>query len=105
MTKLPLLINKTHCIIFITITIYIIFKPIHQFTLTQSSSSNPFINLSSSNDSLLKIKLNEALNLPNSLEEQRDGDYGTQFNEKELPPHVVVQNHSVIIFITMKMLD
>uniref|UniRef100_A0A251T3P9 Putative GTP-binding protein, HflX n=2 Tax=Helianthus annuus TaxID=4232 RepID=A0A251T3P9_HELAN len=81
------------------------------------SSSNPFINSQSRHkheepdsnesnnhpklfvvqprfrpDSLLKIKLDEALNLANSLEEQRDGDYGTQFNDKELPPHVVVQN-------------
>lgn len=43
-------------------------------------------------DSLLKTKLDEALNLANSLEEQRDGFYGTDFSKKELPPHVVVQN-------------
>ncbi|KAI7747194.1 hypothetical protein M8C21_029555 [Ambrosia artemisiifolia] len=43
-------------------------------------------------DSLLKIKLDEALNLANSLEEQRDGYYSTQFSDKDSPPHVVVQN-------------
>ncbi|KAJ9564184.1 hypothetical protein OSB04_000150 [Centaurea solstitialis] len=43
-------------------------------------------------DAILKIKLDEALNLANSLEEQRDGYYATTFAEKELPPHLVVQN-------------
>lgn len=41
---------------------------------------------------VLRWKLEEALNLANSLEEQRDGYYDTEFSEKELPPHVVVQN-------------
>lgn len=41
---------------------------------------------------VLQLKLEEALNLANSLEEQRDGYYETEFSEKELPPHVVVQN-------------
>ncbi|XP_027074723.2 GTP-binding protein At3g49725, chloroplastic-like [Coffea arabica] len=41
---------------------------------------------------VLQWKLEEALNLANSLEEQRDGYYDTEFSEKELPPHVVVQN-------------
>ncbi|KAL3525567.1 hypothetical protein ACH5RR_013939 [Cinchona calisaya] len=41
---------------------------------------------------VLKWKLEEALNLANSLEQQRDGYYDTEFSEKELPPHVVVQN-------------
>ncbi|KAK9052511.1 hypothetical protein SSX86_029140 [Deinandra increscens subsp. villosa] len=43
-------------------------------------------------DSLLKIKLDEALNLANSLEEQRDEFYESQFSEKESLPHLVVQN-------------
>ncbi|KAK9052512.1 hypothetical protein SSX86_029141 [Deinandra increscens subsp. villosa] len=43
-------------------------------------------------DSLLKIKLDEALNLANSLEEQRDEFYESQFPEKESLPHLVVQN-------------
>ena len=43
-------------------------------------------------DSLLKTKLDEALNLANSLEQQRDGIYDTHFEDKELPPHIVVQN-------------
>ncbi|CAK9184119.1 unnamed protein product [Ilex paraguariensis] len=43
-------------------------------------------------DTLLQAKLNEGLNLANSLEEQRDGFYDTEFSEKELPPHVIVQN-------------
>nr|GFB04802.1 GTP-binding protein At3g49725, chloroplastic [Tanacetum cinerariifolium] len=34
----------------------------------------------------------EALNLANSLEQQRDGFYDTHFEDKELPPHIVVQN-------------
>ncbi|GAB2282733.1 hypothetical protein Dimus_017272 [Dionaea muscipula] len=41
---------------------------------------------------LLQAKLNEALNLANSLEEQRDGYFETEFSEKELPPHVLVHN-------------
>lgn len=40
----------------------------------------------------LKAKLEEALNLANSLEQQRDGLYATEFLDKEMPPHVVVQN-------------
>lgn len=43
-------------------------------------------------DSVLKPKLNEALNLANSLEEQRDGFYDTEFLDKQMPPHLVVQN-------------
>ncbi|XP_076913330.1 GTP-binding protein At3g49725, chloroplastic-like [Bidens hawaiensis] len=43
-------------------------------------------------DNVLKVKLDEALNLANSLEQQRDGFYDTQFSHKESPPHVVVQN-------------
>ncbi|XP_071693728.1 GTP-binding protein At3g49725, chloroplastic-like [Rutidosis leptorrhynchoides] len=43
-------------------------------------------------DSVLKPKLDEALNLANSLEEQRDGFYDSDFSKKELPPHLVVQN-------------
>ncbi|CAH9105391.1 unnamed protein product [Cuscuta europaea] len=43
-------------------------------------------------DSALKPKLEEALNLANSLEEQRDGSYETEFSEKAIPPHIVVQN-------------
>lgn len=40
----------------------------------------------------LQAKLNEALCLANSLEEQRDGYFNTDFFDKALPPHVVVQN-------------
>ncbi|XP_073141654.1 GTP-binding protein At3g49725, chloroplastic isoform X3 [Henckelia pumila] len=40
----------------------------------------------------LKAKLEEALNLANSLEQQRDGFYQTEFLDKEIPPHLVVQN-------------
>ncbi|KAL2906534.1 hypothetical protein RDABS01_005244 [Bienertia sinuspersici] len=40
----------------------------------------------------LQTKLNEALNLANSLEEQRDGCFSTDLSEQESPPHVVVQN-------------
>ncbi|KAL0377940.1 UNVERIFIED_CONTAM: GTP-binding protein, chloroplastic [Sesamum radiatum] len=40
----------------------------------------------------LKAKLEEALNLANSLEQQRDGFYETEFLDKEMPPHLVVQN-------------
>ncbi|KAI3813420.1 hypothetical protein L1987_18142 [Smallanthus sonchifolius] len=43
-------------------------------------------------DAILKIKLDEALNLANSLEEQRDGYDSPLFSDKESPPHVVVQN-------------
>lgn len=43
-------------------------------------------------DAILKTKLDEALNLANSLEEQRDGYYGSDFSKKESPPHLVVQN-------------
>ncbi|XP_031110010.1 GTP-binding protein At3g49725, chloroplastic [Ipomoea triloba] len=43
-------------------------------------------------DFVLKPKLDEALNLANSLEERRDGFYETEFSEKEVPPHIVVQN-------------
>ncbi|GFP96318.1 GTP-binding protein at3g49725 chloroplastic [Phtheirospermum japonicum] len=40
----------------------------------------------------LRSKLEEALNLANSLEQQRDGFYETEFLDKEMPPHLVVQN-------------
>ncbi|XP_028082947.1 GTP-binding protein At3g49725, chloroplastic [Camellia sinensis] len=40
----------------------------------------------------LQAKLDEALSLANSLEEQRDGFFDTELWDKELPPHVVVQN-------------
>ncbi|CAN4079817.1 unnamed protein product [Withania somnifera] len=43
-------------------------------------------------DWVLKPKLNEALNLANSLEEQRDGFYDTEFHDKQMHPHLVVQN-------------
>ncbi|XP_015973326.1 GTP-binding protein At3g49725, chloroplastic [Arachis duranensis] len=46
-------------------------------------------------DRLLQAKLNEALCLANSLEEQRDGYFLTDFFDKELPPHIVVQNPSM----------
>ncbi|KAI3880140.1 hypothetical protein MKW92_018421 [Papaver armeniacum] len=44
-------------------------------------------------DAVLNSKLSEALNLAQSLEEQqRDGDCGTESGDKEVPPHVIVQN-------------
>lgn len=43
-------------------------------------------------DNVLKLKLQEALNLANSLEDQRDGYYATHFSDKDLPSHLVVQN-------------
>ncbi|KAI3864449.1 hypothetical protein MKW92_043737 [Papaver armeniacum] len=44
-------------------------------------------------DAVLNSKLSEALNLAQSLEEQqRDGDSGTESGNKEVPPHVIVQN-------------
>uniref|UniRef100_A0A1D1YXI9 GTP-binding protein At3g49725, chloroplastic n=1 Tax=Anthurium amnicola TaxID=1678845 RepID=A0A1D1YXI9_9ARAE len=43
-------------------------------------------------DSVLHSKLSEALNLANSLEDQRDGFYAEEFEDKELPPHIIVQN-------------
>ncbi|ESW13482.1 hypothetical protein PHAVU_008G200200 [Phaseolus vulgaris] len=43
-------------------------------------------------DKLLQAKLNEALCLANSLEDQRDGYFLTDFFDKPLPPHVLVQN-------------
>ncbi|KAM1175045.1 hypothetical protein ACFX2I_027509 [Malus domestica] len=43
-------------------------------------------------DTFLQAKLNEALCLANSLEEQRDGYFDIDFFDKEIPPHVVVQN-------------
>ncbi|KAF4402099.1 hypothetical protein G4B88_017611 [Cannabis sativa] len=45
-------------------------------------------------DSMLQAKLNEALCLANSLEEQRDGYFDTDFFDKEIPSHIVVQNPS-----------
>ncbi|KAJ7944563.1 GTP-binding protein, chloroplastic [Quillaja saponaria] len=46
-------------------------------------------------DTFLQAKLNEALCLANSLEEQRDGYFHTDFFDKELPPHLLVQNPSL----------
>ncbi|CAA7387723.1 unnamed protein product [Spirodela intermedia] len=43
-------------------------------------------------DAMLRSKLSEALNLANSLEEQRDGLYAEEFGDKEVLPHIVVQN-------------
>ncbi|ONI02691.1 hypothetical protein PRUPE_6G215400 [Prunus persica] len=43
-------------------------------------------------DNYLQAKLNEALCLANSLEEQRDGYFDVDFFDKEIPPHIVVQN-------------
>ncbi|KAF5188513.1 Gtpase hflx [Thalictrum thalictroides] len=43
-------------------------------------------------DTTLKAKLSEALNLANSLEEQRDGFFICDMSDKKLPPHVIVQN-------------
>lgn len=43
-------------------------------------------------DNVLKLKLEEALNLANSLEQQRDGYFDTHFSDKDLPSHLVVQN-------------
>ncbi|PIA25274.1 hypothetical protein AQUCO_12000018v1, partial [Aquilegia coerulea] len=40
----------------------------------------------------LKAKLSEALNLANSLEEQRDGFFISDFSDKKLPSHLIVQN-------------
>ncbi|KAL5707204.1 hypothetical protein ACHQM5_025283 [Ranunculus cassubicifolius] len=44
---------------------------------------------------VLKAKLSEALNLANSLEEQRDGYFMGDINDKGLPKHIVVQNPGV----------
>lgn len=41
---------------------------------------------------VLRAKLDEALSLASSLEEQRDGVFDTEMCEKEVPAHVVVQN-------------
>ena len=46
-------------------------------------------------EKFLQAKLNEALCLANSLEEQRDGYFHTDFFDKGLPPHLVVQNPSI----------
>ncbi|KAJ4965581.1 hypothetical protein NE237_017430 [Protea cynaroides] len=43
-------------------------------------------------DTVLQAKLSEALNLANSLEEQRDGELGGDYGKRELPPHLIVQN-------------
>lgn len=43
-------------------------------------------------EKLLQAKLNEALCLANSLEDQRDGYFHTDFFDKPLPPHVLIQN-------------
>ncbi|CAO2830444.1 unnamed protein product [Amaranthus hypochondriacus] len=39
-----------------------------------------------------KTKLKEAINLANSLDEQRDGYFSTDLSHKDAPPHLVVQN-------------
>lgn len=44
---------------------------------------------------VLQSKLEEALNLANSLEQPRDGFYEEEFESKGLPPHLVVQNPAV----------
>ncbi|KAJ3697629.1 hypothetical protein LUZ61_001334 [Rhynchospora tenuis] len=44
---------------------------------------------------VLQSKLEEALNLANSLEQPRDGFYEEEFESKGLPPHVVVQNPAI----------
>ncbi|GAU22162.1 hypothetical protein TSUD_251900 [Trifolium subterraneum] len=46
-------------------------------------------------EKLLQAKLNEALCLANSLEDQRDGYFHTDFFDKPLPPHILVQNPSL----------
>ncbi|KAH7520343.1 hypothetical protein FEM48_Zijuj08G0133900 [Ziziphus jujuba var. spinosa] len=46
-------------------------------------------------DTFLQAKLNEALCLANSLEEQRDGYFDIDFFDKEIPPHIVVQNPAI----------
>ncbi|WJX59294.1 hypothetical protein P8452_44633 [Trifolium repens] len=46
-------------------------------------------------EKLLQAKLNEALCLANSLEDQRDGYFHTDFFDKPLPPHLLVQNPSL----------
>ncbi|KAM0949936.1 putative GTP-binding protein, middle [Dioscorea sansibarensis] len=43
-------------------------------------------------DSLLNSKLGEAINLANSLEEQRDGFFAEEFADKKPPPPLIVQN-------------
>lgn len=43
-------------------------------------------------DTILQAKLNEALSLANSLEEQRNGSFENDVSDKEIPPHIVVQN-------------
>ncbi|KAJ1697215.1 hypothetical protein LUZ63_005727 [Rhynchospora breviuscula] len=44
---------------------------------------------------VLDSKLEEALNLANSLEQPRDGFYEEEFESKGLPPHLVVQNPAI----------
>ncbi|XP_061342791.1 GTP-binding protein At3g49725, chloroplastic [Gastrolobium bilobum] len=46
-------------------------------------------------EKFLQAKLNEAMCLANSLEEQRDGYFHTDFFDKGLPPHLLVQNPSI----------
>ncbi|KAE8010410.1 hypothetical protein FH972_006781 [Carpinus fangiana] len=43
-------------------------------------------------ETVLQPKLNEALCLANSLEDQRDGYFHSDFYDKALPSHIVVQN-------------
>ncbi|RDX69599.1 GTP-binding protein, chloroplastic, partial [Mucuna pruriens] len=45
-------------------------------------------------EKVLQAKLNEALCLANSLEDQRDGYFHTDFFDKPLPPHVLVQSRN-----------
>ncbi|KAL9241639.1 hypothetical protein vseg_015726 [Gypsophila vaccaria] len=40
----------------------------------------------------MQAKLSEAINLANSLDQQRDGSFTTDLSSRDLPPHVVVQN-------------
>lgn len=44
---------------------------------------------------VLQSKLEEALNLANSLEQPRDGFYEEEFETKGSPPHLVVQNPAI----------
>ncbi|XP_074308885.1 GTP-binding protein At3g49725, chloroplastic [Silene latifolia] len=41
---------------------------------------------------LMQSKLSEAINLANSLDQQRDGTFSTDLSKRDVPPHIVVQN-------------
>ncbi|KAH9610990.1 hypothetical protein KSS87_001011 [Heliosperma pusillum] len=41
---------------------------------------------------LMEAKLSEAINLANSLDQQRDGSFSTDLSKRDVPPHLVVQN-------------